>query len=148
MNLPTPTPRNLLLLLLLSAPLHAQVFLNGSHLVNLDDKEYTVTYTEYVLSTRIARIQTPTKDIKNGLVSAYMREEIPGFRIISTKTETTNLIVTAVIAPKTVVPCLAVNLLSLEIAGVGRLEALDNKTVVVKNGKLTVVDTGGYELKR
>jgi hypothetical protein len=133
---------------LLTTPIAAQVFTNGSHLVNLDNVAYTVRYTENAFSTRICWIKTPTKEIKNGLGSASMRGAIKGLEIKDTKPDGLNTRIEAVISPKTTVLCLSVDLLSLEIEGIGKIDSLRNKTVIVKDGKITIVDTEEYDPQR
>jgi hypothetical protein len=126
---------------LLTSCLYSQGFRNGAHLINNDDKSYTIKYTEYTLSTRICNCTKPTPNIKNGLVAASMRNEIKGFHIISSID--TSMIggteITASIAPNTKIHCLSVNMASLEIAGIGNIESPSDKTIIITNGKITVI---------
>ncbi len=123
----------------LTTLLYSQNFSNGTHLVNNDDKAYTIKYTEFTFSTRICNCKKPTPKMKNGLVSAYMRNNVKGFHIISKKDapDIAGIEVTAIIDPHTRINCLGVNLRSLEIIGIGKISSVSDRTIVITKGKVT-----------
>lgn len=129
------------ILFFLTTLLYSQEYRNGTHLINNDDKSYTIKYTEYTLSTRICNCTKPTPKIKNGLVAASMRNDIKGFHIISIID--TSMIggteITASIAPNAKIYCLSVNIASLEIVGIGSIASPSNKTIIISDGKIKVI---------
>jgi hypothetical protein len=127
--------------LFLTTFLYSQEFSNGTHLINNDDKTYTIKYTEYTLSTRICNCIKPTPKIKNGLVAASMRNDVSGFHIIS-RIDTSMIggsEITAIIDPNTTINCLSVNMASLEIAGIGKIASASGKTIIINNGKIAMI---------
>lgn len=121
--------------------LYAQEYRNGTHLINKDNKTYTIKYTEYTLSARICNCTKSTPGIKNGLVAASMRNDVTGFHIIS-RIDTSKIggsEITAIIDPKTKINCLSVNMASLEIDGIGNIASASGKTIIITNGKITLI---------
>jgi hypothetical protein len=123
--------------------LFSQEFSNGVHLKNLDNRQYTIKYTEFVMSTRICNCKYPVPSIKNGLGSAYLRKNVKGFTVISkNNTQINNEIeIIGVIDPKTTILCLSANLLSIEVFEIGKLQNISNKTIVISDGKIKITST-------
>ena len=120
---------------------YSQDFINGVHLINMDNKAYTIRYTECELTTRICRITKPVPAIKNGLACAILRNKIKGFKIISKKKCATfgEIEITAIISPKTTVNCLSVSLKSFELIGFGKLSSVSNRKIVISGGRITSI---------
>jgi len=114
-------------------------FRNGSHLINSDNIEYTITYEEIMLSTRICSCIKPTQTMKNGLTSASFRKSIKGFKIIHQKNDDMPTVkFTAIIQPKTTVQCLSAYGTKITLNNSKSIEVADGKTAVIQNGLLHI----------
>jgi hypothetical protein len=129
----------LMFFILLFVPASSAEFRNGSCLINSDNTEYTFTYEDYPLTTRICSCVKPTPTMKNGLAPAYYRNSIKGFKIINKKEiNMTREIITAVIQPNTTVRCLTVLGTKITLNNSASIEVQDGKTAVIQNGKLHI----------
>ncbi len=128
----------IILLLLFSFPLLALKFKNGVHLINQDNRVYKVIYTDNSgLSTAICWVSRSSKKIKNGIVPAVMRS-VKGFKIISRSTEMVNSKITALVSPETRIYCLCARGCSLEIVGIEKIGFIQNKIILIKDGKVII----------
>ncbi|MCG6193878.1 hypothetical protein LFX25_11545 [Leptospira sp. FAT2] len=130
----------ILVLILQGAPLFAQNFKTGVHLINGDDKAYTIVYSETNLpSSKICFVEKPSKTRKNGLAPVAIRGDVPGFKILSRKEDKDSFQVETkgVLEPKAEVPCLSLYLNSISIENGMSLQEVKNRTIVIENGRLT-----------
>ncbi len=102
---------------------------SGVSLRNEDNKSYKISYSPYLLTTRICWIKQPTNKTKNGVEWAHSRK-IKGFKILKTRSDT----LIAVISPYTEVCCICVYGCTIEIETIGEINAGNGKTIVIKNG--------------
>lgn len=118
----------------------SQSFKNGIHLINKDDKAYTIVYSESTFpSAKICFAARPSKKMKNGIDPILYRGEIPGFKILSKKENggSFQMETTARLEPKAYVPCLTLQLISISLLNGDTIRQVKNRTLVIENGKLT-----------
>ncbi|XDD49093.1 hypothetical protein AB3N59_11715 [Leptospira sp. WS92.C1] len=130
--------KSFLLIFFSAIAIFAQSFKNGTHLINRDNRAYTIVYLENRLpSSKICFVKKPNKTIKNGLVPLFLRENVPGFKILSQKenTRTFEVETKAVIEAKTSIPCLSLNLISISLENGISFQGSKKQTIVIQNGK-------------
>ncbi|MBW0434595.1 hypothetical protein HGB47_13305 [Leptospira yasudae] len=130
----------ILFLVLPGVQLLAKNFKTGVHLINRDDKAYTIVYSESSgPSSKICFVEKPSKTRRNGLAPVAIRGDVPGFKILSRKEDKASFRVEtkAVLEPKAEIPCLSLYLNSISIENGTSLQEVKNRTIVIENGKLT-----------
>lgn len=113
-------------------PVHAQEFVDGTHLVNEGTASVYVEYTHSTMTTAICDVREPTVAISNGIVGALDRE-VDGMTVLAREDlEYGNGVrVTAGIAPGVAVNCLCVKGCDVRVLGVADVDVGDGGAVLV-----------------